>query len=391
MEPVNGCLVGPDDLPDSDDEYAVEDTQVLPPGVPTVPPELDVNHPPLSPSTNSHVEPVTEPSLHPIVDKLRQQLAEMGLDTRGRRQDLQRRLRNALKRAAVDERSGSRSPCSVKRRETDGEESPNWDDPWKEEGEDKRVVDGWGDEEEEEGDAELGERPEGAQPYDYYCVLDVEATCEEEADWDYPNEIIEWPVILIDGRTMEVVGEFHEFVRPVMQPQLSSFCVQLTGITQEVVDAASTFPVVLGNFERWLRKYSRYPFPNVLFICDGPWDIRDFVRKQCEKSILDRPPYLRRFVDLRRLYVDFYKRERANLCGMLHAFGMSFEGREHSGVDDARNISRIVLQMMKDGCMIRENTELKMSKRKVGRKGRVLFTKGSNQNEQWTRGMHITI
>lgn len=45
------------------------------------------------------------------------------------------------------------------------------------------------------------------QPYDFYCVLDIEATCEEAGDWDYPNEIIEFPVILIDGYSYEVVSE----------------------------------------------------------------------------------------------------------------------------------------------------------------------------------------
>ncbi|RKO87914.1 ribonuclease H-like domain-containing protein, partial [Blyttiomyces helicus] len=240
------------------------------------------------------------------------------------------------------------------------------------------------------------------QPYDFYCVLDVEATCQEAHDWDYPNEIIEFPIVLIEGWTCTVtdslppslpaqVDEFQSYVRPVKNPTLSTFCTTLTGIEQSTVDAADPFPAVLGRFERWLSQYSKYPFPNVLFACDGPWDVRDFVRKQCEHSILDRPPYMRRFTDLRRLYCDFYHRDRANLVGMLRGLGMEFEGREHSGIDDSRNVARILTRMMKDGCRVEHNTDLKLSKRKVGRRGRVLFTKASNEAKRWDEGAHITI
>ena len=53
---------------------------------------------------------------------------------------------------------------------------------------------------------------------------------------------------------------------------------------------------------------------------------------------------------------------------MLNSLGMTFEGREHSGIDDARNIARIVLRMMKDGMVVKENVELKLSKRKISRR-----------------------
>ena len=42
------------------------------------------------------------------------------------------------------------------------------------------------------------------QPYrgfDFYLVVDFEATCEERNPADYPHEIIEFPGVLVDGRT----------------------------------------------------------------------------------------------------------------------------------------------------------------------------------------------
>ena len=46
------------------------------------------------------------------------------------------------------------------------------------------------------------------QPYDFYAVLDFEATCEEGARIR-PQEIIEFPTVLLDGATLEPVAEFH--------------------------------------------------------------------------------------------------------------------------------------------------------------------------------------
>ena len=40
---------------------------------------------------------------------------------------------------------------------------------------------------------------------------------------------------------------------------------------------------------------------------------------------------------------------------MVQNLGMRFEGRPHSGIDDARNIARILQTMVQDGCEIKFN------------------------------------
>ena len=47
------------------------------------------------------------------------------------------------------------------------------------------------------------------QPHDYYLVIDFEATCEEGRAFDYPNEIIEFPAILLDGSDLSEVRNGH--------------------------------------------------------------------------------------------------------------------------------------------------------------------------------------
>jgi len=119
------------------------------------------------------------------------------------------------------------------------------------------------------------------------------------------------------------------------------------------------FPVVLAQFEDWLRKHSLFGASNWAFITDGPWDIRDFVRSQCELSRIQRPEYFNKWVNLREAFLQFYPTQRKlHLSTMLGMLGMTFEGREHSGICDSRNIARIATRMMQDGFVMRCNGRL---------------------------------
>lgn len=42
--------------------------------------------------------------------------------------------------------------------------------------------------------------------YDYICVIDFEATCEENNPPEYLHEIIEFPIALMNTRTLEIVS-----------------------------------------------------------------------------------------------------------------------------------------------------------------------------------------
>lgn len=43
---------------------------------------------------------------------------------------------------------------------------------------------------------------------------------------------------------------------------------------------------------------------------------------------------------------------------MLEHLGMTFEGRAHSGLDDAKNIAQLLLRMIKDGADINVNERI---------------------------------
>ena len=49
------------------------------------------------------------------------------------------------------------------------------------------------------------------QPFDYYLVFDVEATCVSDKTFEFDNEIIEFPVVMLNSRTLEIVSGLCAF------------------------------------------------------------------------------------------------------------------------------------------------------------------------------------
>ncbi|XP_003383307.1 PREDICTED: 3'-5' exoribonuclease 1-like [Amphimedon queenslandica] len=189
----------------------------------------------------------------------------------------------------------------------------------------------------------------------FLLVLDFEATCESVNSSDYIHEIIEFPVQLLDISTLKIVDTFHSYCRPCLNEKLSSFCTKLTGIEQSIVDKAPTFAEVFDDFTEWMEERELGTKHNFSLVTDCPWDIRECLFPQCALSKVSFPHYASKWIDARKLFSSFYQISSGNLANMLTQLGMSFEGREHSGLDDSKNIARIVSQLISDGCTLQYN------------------------------------
>jgi inhibitor of KinA sporulation pathway (predicted exonuclease) len=92
----------------------------------------------------------------------------------------------------------------------------------------------------------------------HIVVVDVEATCWKKGVFSRKKETIEiGAVTLLLNRAESNWPEFQTFVRPLRLPHLSTFCRELTRITQEDVDAAPTFPEALQQFLEWSQPVER--------------------------------------------------------------------------------------------------------------------------------------
>ncbi|XP_018604292.1 3'-5' exoribonuclease 1 [Scleropages formosus] len=196
--------------------------------------------------------------------------------------------------------------------------------------------------------------------YDYICVVDFEATCEENNPPDFLHEIIEFPIVLINTHTMEIEDTFQEYVRPVLNTQLSDFCIKLTGISQETVDKADPFPDVLQRAVLWLQEKELGIKHKYAVLTDGSWDMSKFLNIQCRVSQIRYPQFAKKWINIRKSYGNFYKvpRMQTKLSSMLENLGLQYEGRPHCGLDDSCNIARIALRMLQDGCQLRVNERM---------------------------------
>eukprot|EP01114_Cavostelium_apophysatum_P016350 TRINITY_DN4628_c0_g1_i3.p1 TRINITY_DN4628_c0_g1~~TRINITY_DN4628_c0_g1_i3.p1 ORF type:complete len:104 (-),score=11.80 TRINITY_DN4628_c0_g1_i3:98-409(-) len=86
--------------------------------------------------------------------------------------------------------------------------------------------------------------------FDYFVVLDFEATCENGGGLK-PPEIIEFPSVLVKASSLEIVTEFQTFVKPTVNPILTKFCTELTGITQDQVEGGMILPTTLVKYNEW--------------------------------------------------------------------------------------------------------------------------------------------
>ena len=190
----------------------------------------------------------------------------------------------------------------------------------------------------------------------HLAVVDFEATCfpTDRAKQRSEGEIIEFPTILFrvvpspDGTDYRLVpeGEWREYVQPVRNPQLSAFCTQLTGIAQATVDAASTFPTVLEAHMQWLRdRTGDASLDSVLFLTCGDWDLAEALPRDAAYHRLHLPPAYRRWANVKCEFAEFFGMQSMGMAGMLGKLGLPLIGHHHSGLDDTRNISKIVQEL----------------------------------------------
>ncbi|XP_066496570.1 ERI1 exoribonuclease 2 isoform X2 [Tiliqua scincoides] len=205
------------------------------------------------------------------------------------------------------------------------------------------------------------------RPFRYLVVLDFESTC-----WSgggrRPQEIIEFPAVLLNASDGEIEAEFHAYVQPQEQPVLSEFCTALTGIKQSQVDEGVPLHICLSQFSKWIQKIQKEKkiiFHSVppscaaaegklcTFVTWSDWDLGVCLHYECKRKQLRKPDVLNSWIDLRATYKLFYSRKPQGLTGALRDVGILFAGREHSGLDDSRNTARLAWRMICDGCVMK--------------------------------------
>lgn len=169
-----------------------------------------------------------------------------------------------------------------------------------------------------------------------YLVIDLEATCDDGgAVPKHEMEIIEIGAVLVDGRSFAPKAEFQSFIRPQRHPVLTPFCRKLTSITQAQVDGAPSFPEALAA----LREFMGGEAP--VF---GSWGNYDRSQFQLDAKLHGVAlPFGADHLNIKQAFSDTLgTRKRFGMAGALRCLGLRLTGTHHRGIDDARNIARIL-------------------------------------------------
>ncbi len=167
-----------------------------------------------------------------------------------------------------------------------------------------------------------------------FIIFDLEATCWEKGSWPDRMEIIEIGAVRVREDDWSCEDEFSRFVQPIGEPILSDFCMTLTGIRQEDVDEAKSFPEVLNEFLRWTGTGEQ------VWMSWGMYDRRQ-IEHDCRRHRIAVPQILESHMNLKAIFTEVTGVRRAGMKRALQVLGLPLEGSHHRGLDDARNIVAI--------------------------------------------------
>ncbi len=181
-----------------------------------------------------------------------------------------------------------------------------------------------------------------------FIILDLEATCTDNRNIYFDNEVIEIGAVKIENK--QVIDEFQSFVRPVVNTELTEFCKNLTSINQSDVDNAEIFPNVLDIFLNWC--YDGITNKNDVLFCSWGFYDRHQLEKDCERYKINSN-FISNHISLKHQFHYVDKKHTISTKGMsmtkaLRILNIPLDGIHHRGIDDAKNIAKIFIKFYDD-------------------------------------------
>jgi inhibitor of KinA sporulation pathway (predicted exonuclease) len=145
---------------------------------------------------------------------------------------------------------------------------------------------------------------------DYYAgtvvLLDAEFTCWSDSlasgwsDPKHPAEIIEIGMIAYDASRQIETSSFTSLVKPLVNPVLSDYCLNLLPIVQTDVDSAPEYESVMSDVSDWLKQHTA---PNSPTAAWGKID-RSHTTNQSKRHSVSDPFGIRPHIQVDELVKD---------------------------------------------------------------------------------------
>ncbi|KFF05427.1 3'-5' exonuclease [Flavobacterium reichenbachii] len=171
---------------------------------------------------------------------------------------------------------------------------------------------------------------------DKIIIIDLEATCwQGEVPKGQQNEIIEIGLAVLDSQTGEITKNKGILIKP-QRSTVSLFCTELTTITQELLDKNGV------SFEQAINQLKDEYQPDLYtWASYGQYDLNK-LKNQC-KSFGIPYPMGEDHINVKTWFAEkFGLQKPIGMNGALDLLRIKLEGTHHRGIDDAKNIAKIM-------------------------------------------------
>jgi len=156
----------------------------------------------------------------------------------------------------------------------------------------------------------------------------------------------------VNAETFEIESKFHEFVRPSKYPMISELCTSLSGITQEDINNADSFKVVLQRFDEWFMEEVRPTKQKHLFITCGDWDMMHMMPTHCSRARVQLPWYMRRWHSVKESNYTITGKDCSKMPAILKNLQLDRLQSHNKSIDDLHNIRNIALELANRGLVL---------------------------------------
>lgn len=173
-------------------------------------------------------------------------------------------------------------------------------------------------------------------------VIDIEATCwNGKIPSGQVSEIIEFGICVLDTNTGEISKNKGILVQPE-RSKVSPFCTELTTITQELLDKKG-----VSFQEACDQLRTEYNPKEYVWASYGFYDL-NMIKNQCKIRGIEYP-LSQEHINVKVLFSEVKGLSRkVGMKGALHILNFDLEGTHHRGVDDAKNIAKILHWSLKN-------------------------------------------
>ena len=172
------------------------------------------------------------------------------------------------------------------------------------------------------------------------AIVDLECTCDNSENPKISRqemEVIEIGCVISDYEG-NVIAEFDKFIKPTINPILTPFCKELTTITQSQVDNGSSLNTALLELNDFLKSFKIDTWSSW-----GGFD-KNQIQRECilKKEIIPNEFNQLHHINLSYRYSQKHNIKKSGVRKSLNRHHIKFEGTPHRGIDDVKNIAKLL-------------------------------------------------